>query len=287
MFTIVGIVVVFVTVFGGFLIAAHFNMAALAFFLHPQEYIIIGGATVGSMLISNSMDLNMKIVKGILGTFKGSSIKKENYVELLRLLYELFQFAKREGLIALEQHVENPESSAIISKYPSFLANHHAVEFLCDTLKVVLSGGVPAHELEELMQLDIDNLHEEEHKPSAALSVVGDALPGLGIVAAVLGIIVTMLVITEGAATVGAKVGGALVGTFMGVLIAYGFVGPLARNMETMTNMEGKYLECIKSALLAFAKSMPPAVAIEYGRRAIDPHSRPSFKETEEAIKKG
>lgn len=287
MFTIIGIVVVFVCVFGGFLIAAHFDMRAIAFFLHPQEYIIIGGAAIGAMLISNSMDLNMKIIKGILGTFKGSNIKKESYIELLRLLYELFQFAKREGLIALEQHVENPESSTIISKYPTFLSNHHAVDFLCDTLKVVLSGGVPAHELEELMQLDIDNMHEEEHQPSAALMVVGDALPGLGIVAAVLGIIVTMLVITEGAATVGQKVGGALVGTFMGVLLAYGFVGPLARNMEAQSHHEGKYLECIKSALLAFAKSMPPAVAIEYGRRAIDPHSRPTFKETEEAIKKG
>ena len=178
-----------------------------------------------------------------------------------------------------------PIKSTIISKYPSFLSNHHGVAFLCDTLKVVLSGGVPAHELEELMDIDLENLHEEEHLPPAALGVVSDALPGLGIVAAVLGIIVTMLAITEGAETVGKKVGGALVGTFMGVLLAYGFVGPLSRNMDRKVAKEAKYLECIKSALLSFAKSMPPAVAIEYGRRAIDPESRPSFKETEEYIK--
>lgn len=285
MFVIIGIVVVFVTVFGGFFIAAHFNMAAIAFFLHPQEYIIIGGATIGSMLIANPMSLNMKIIQGVLGTFKGATITKQSYLDLLKLLYELFQFAKREGLIALEQHIENPDQSSIISKYPSFLANHHAVDFLCDTLKVVLSGGVPAHELEELMQLDLENLHEEEHHAPAALTVVGDALPGLGIVAAVLGIIVTMLVISEGAETVGQKVGGALVGTFMGVLLAYGFVGPLARNMERNVQKEAKYLECIKASLLAFAKSMPPTVAVEYGRRAIDPENRPSFKETEENIK--
>ncbi len=285
MFVIIGVAVVFVCVFGGFLWAAHFNTDAIAFFLHPYEYIIIGGATVGSMLISNPLSLNIKIIQGLFGTLKGAKINKQSYLDLLKLLYELFQFAKREGLIALEQHIETPDQSSIISKYPTFLANHHAVDFLCDTLKVVLSGGVPAHELEELMELDIENLHEEEHYAPAALNTVSDALPGLGIVAAVLGIIVTMLAITEGAETVGKKVGGALVGTFMGVLLAYGFVGPFARNMERTVQKEAKYLECIKAALLAFAKSMPPSVAVEYGRRAIDPENRPSFKETEENIK--
>jgi chemotaxis protein MotA len=285
MFVIVGFAVVFICVFGGFIWAAHFDMRAVAFFLHPYEYIIIGGATLGSMLISNPMHLNMEVFKGILGTLKGSKVNKAAYIDLLKMLYELFQFAKREGLIALEQHIENPKDSSILSKYSTFLDNHHAVDFLCDTLKVVLSGGVPAHELEELMEIDLENLKAESHHAPAALNTVSDALPGLGIVAAVLGIIITMLAITEGAETVGAKVGGALVGTFMGVLMAYGFVGPLARNMEGLANAESKYLESIKAALLAFSKSMPPAVAIEYGRRAIDPHNRPSFVETEEAIK--
>ncbi|MBX3043768.1 MAG: flagellar motor stator protein MotA [Candidatus Kapabacteria bacterium] len=285
MFVIVGFIVVFVCVFGGFFWASGFNMDAVGFFLHPYEYIIIGGAAIGSMLISNPMHLNQQIIKGILGTLKGSKITKAAYVDLLKMLYELFQFAKREGLIALEQHIENPKDSSILSKYQSFLDNPHAVEFLCDTLKVVLSGGVPAHELEELMDIDLENIKAEAHHAPAALNTVSDALPGLGIVAAVLGIIITMLVITEGAATVGAKVGGALVGTFMGVLLAYGFVGPLSRNMEGLAHAEGKYLEVIKAALLAFSKSMPPTVAVEYGRRSIDPHNRPSFAETEEAIK--
>jgi chemotaxis protein MotA len=285
MFVIIGFIVVFVCVFGGFFWASHFNVDAIGFFLHPYEYIIIGGAAIGSMLISNPVHLNKAILKGILGTFKGSKINKQAYIDLLKMLYELFQFAKREGLIALEQHIENPNESSILSNYPTFLENHHAVDFLCDTLKVVLSGGVPAHELEELMDIDLENLHGEAHHAPSALNTVSDALPGLGIVAAVLGIIITMLVITEGAATVGAKVGGALVGTFMGVLLAYGFVGPLARNMEGIAISEGKYLEVIKASLLAFSKSMPPTVAIEYGRRSIEPHNRPSFSETESAIK--
>ncbi len=284
---IIGTIVVFVCVFGGFLMASEFNTSAFAFFLHPQEYIIIVGAAVGSMLIANSSLMNKRIISGIMGTLKGPKVNKAAYLDLLKLLYELFQFAKREGLIALEQHVETPESSSIISKYPTFLANHHAVDFLCDTLKVVLSGGVPAHDLEELMDIDLETLHEDENAPPAALNVVGDAFPGLGIVAAVLGIIVTMRSISEGAETVGAKVGGALVGTFLGVLIAYGFVGPLARNMQAIVDKDGKYMACIKASLLSFAKGAPAAVAIEYGRRSIDPENRPSFKETEEAVKKG
>lgn len=285
MFTIIGFVVVFVCVFGGFLWAAHFNPVAIGFFLHPYEYIIIGGAAIGSMIIANPMSLNMRIFKGILGTLKGSKINKAAYLDLLSMMYEMFQFAKREGLIALEQHIENPESSSIISKYPTFLDNHHAVSFFCDTLKVVLSGGVPAHDLEELMDLDLETLHEEEHQVPHHLNIVADSLPGIGIVAAVLGIIVTMMSINEGAETVGAKVGGALVGTFMGVLMGYGFVGPLSRNIEMIVFKESKYMESIKASLLSFAKGAPATVAIEYGRRAIDPENRPTFSETEEAVK--
>jgi len=287
MFVVIGFIIVFVCVFGGFLWAANFSPVAIGFFLHPYEYIIIGGASIGAMVIANPMSLNKRIVQGAIGTIKGAKVSKKAYLELLTLLYELFQYAKREGLIALEQHIENPEQSSILSKYPIFLSNHHAVNFLCDTLKVVLSGGVPAHNLEELMDLDLENIHQEEHQPPAQLNIVGDALPGLGIVAAVLGIIVTMMFITAGPEIVGAKVGGALVGTFMGVLLSYGFVGPLARNMEFIVQKEAKYLECIKSALLSFAKGAPASVAIEYGRRAIDPENRPGFSETEEAVKKG
>lgn len=280
MFVIIGIVFVAACVVGGYSI--HGDPMLL---IQPVEFIIIGGAALGALVIANPLPQLKAIIAGVLSTLKGAKVNKKAYTELLQLLYELFQFAKREGLIALESHVENPEQSPIMSKYPSFLANHHGVDFLCDTLKVVLSGGVPAHDLEELMDIDLEALHEEEAVPPLALQTMADSFPGLGIVAAVLGIIVTMASINEGAEAVGMKVAGALVGTFLGVLLSYGFVGPVAKNMENIVHKESRYLVCIKSALLSFAKGAPASVAIEYGRRSIDPENRPTFKETEEAIK--
>ncbi len=282
MLVIIGLVVVFASLLGGFMMAGGSPAALFV----PSEYIVIIGAAVGSLLIANPLPVIKKIISGMLATFKPPKVSKEAYLDLLKMLYELFQFAKREGLIALEQHVENPESSSIISKYPTFLANHHAVEFLCDTLKVVLSGGVPAHDLEELMDIDLEALHEEEEVIPGAVQTLADAFPGLGIVAAVLGIIVTMASINQGAEAVGHHVAGALVGTFLGVLISYGVVGPISSLMSKIIAKEAKYLQCLKSALLSFAKGAPATVAIEYGRRAIDPELRPSFKETEENIKR-
>ncbi|OGV27499.1 MAG: flagellar motor stator protein MotA, partial [Ignavibacteria bacterium RIFOXYA2_FULL_37_17] len=281
MFVIIGIVIVFGALMVGYLMAGG-NIMVL---LQISEFIIIGGAAVGSLVIANSMTTIKKIIAGVLQTLKGPKVSKQAYVELLQLLYEVFQFAKREGLIALESHVENPESSSILSKYPTFLENHNGVEFLCDTLKVVLSGGVPAYDLEELMDIDLEAHHAEEAVAPAALSTMADAFPGLGIVAAVLGVVVTMQSISEGAETVGHHVAAALVGTFLGVLLSYGLVGPLAKNMDNIVQKEGRYMQAIKAALLSFAKGAPASVAIEYGRRAVDPESRPSFRETEEAIK--
>lgn len=282
MFVIIGAVVVFGSLLGGFLVAGGNPLTLLV----PAEYIIIIGAATGSFLIANPLPVIKNIIAAVLGTLKPPKVSKEAYLELLKMLYELFQFAKREGLIALEQHVENPESSSIISKYPSFLANHHAVDFLCDTLKVVLSGGVPAHDLEELMDMDIEAIHQEEEIVPTAIQTLADAFPGLGIVAAVLGIIVTMGSINEGAEAVGHHVAGALVGTFLGVLMSYGIVGPIASLVSKNLAKEAKYLQAIKAALLSFAKGAPATVAIEYGRRAIDPEFRPSFKETEENLKR-
>ncbi len=281
MFVIIGIVIVFGALLLGYILAGG-NIGAL---LQISEFIIIGGAALGSLIIANSMTTIKKIIAGIMQTLKGPKVNKQAYIELLQLLYEVFQFAKREGLIALESHVENPESSSILSKYPSFLENHHGVEFLCDTLKVVLSGGVPAHDLEELMDIDMEAHHTEEAIPPAALSTMADAFPGLGIVAAVLGVVVTMQSISAGAETVGHHVAAALVGTFLGVLLSYGLVGPIARNMDNIVQKESRYIAAIKAALLSFAKGAPASVAIEYGRRAIDPENRPSFKDTEDAIK--
>lgn len=282
MFVIIGVVLVFAALMGGYIMAGGDPVVLMQI----PEFIIIGGAAIGSVLIANPLPVIKKIISGAIGTFKGASVNKEAYIDLLKLLYELFQFAKREGLIALEPHVENPESSSILSKYPSFLNNHHAVEFLCDTLKVVLSGGVPAHDLEELMDIDLEALHQEEAVPPAALNTMADAFPGLGIVAAVLGVVITMQSIDQGAEAVGHHVAAALVGTFLGVLLSYGIVGPIAKSMDNIAQKESRYILAIKAALLSFAKGAPAAVAIEYGRRSIDPTNRPSFKETEESMKK-
>lgn len=283
MFVIIGIVLVFGALLGGFIMAGGNPLTLIVI----PEYVIIIGAAVGSLLIANPLPILIKIINGALGTLKGPKVNKQAYLDLMKMMYEIFQFAKREGLIALEQHIENPTQSSIISKYPSFLSNHHAVDFFCDTLKVVLSGGVPAHDLEDLMDMDIEALEHEEEIPPASLQVMADAFPGLGIVAAVLGIIITMGSINEGAEAVGHHVASALVGTFLGVLLSYGLFGPLASQMAKIVAKEGKYLVAIKAGLLSFAKGAPAMVAIEYSRRSIDPENRPSFKETEEAVKKG
>lgn len=282
MFVIIGIALVFGAMLGGFMISGGNPLSLIV----PGEFIIILGVATGSLIIANPLPVLKQIIASVLATLKPPKVSKAAYLDLLKMLYELFQFAKREGLIALEQHVENPESSSIISKYPTFLANHHAVDFLCDTLKVVLSGGVPAHDLEELMDMDLEALHEEEHVIPNAIQTFADAFPGIGIVAAVLGIIVTMGSINEGAEAVGHHVAGALVGTFLGVLMSYGIVGPISSLVGKTLAKEAKYLLSIKAALLSFAKGAPATVAIEYGRRAIDPEFRPSFKETEENLKR-
>jgi chemotaxis protein MotA len=282
MFVIIGLVLVMASMLGGYMMHGG-NLLVL---IQPSEFIIIGGVAFGSMLIANPMHTVKGVFAGVMKTLKGPDVSKEAFLDLIQLLYETFQFAKKEGLIALEKHVEEPKSSSIFSKYPSFLANHHAEVFLCDTLKVLLSGGIPPHDLEELMDIDLEALHKEEHEVAHALNTVSDAFPAIGIVAAVLGVIITMGSVSEGAETVGAHVAAALVGTFLGVLLSYGIAGPLARNIGLMSESEGSYMTCIKVSLLAFSKGLPATVAIEYGRRVIEPHFRPTFEEAEGALKR-
>lgn len=281
MFVIIGVIVVLVALLGGFILAGG-NIVTL---LVIPEYIIIIGVAIGSLLIANPLPVLKRILNGIIGTIKGPRTSPADYTELLKMMYEIFQFAKREGLIALEQHVENPESSTILTKYPSFLANKPAVEFFCDTLKVILSGGIPANDLEDLMDKDLEAIEQEEEIPPSSLQTMADAFPGLGIVAAVMGIIITMGAISEGAESVGHHVAAALVGTFLGVLMSYGIIGPLAASMQKISIKESKYLQALKAGLLAFAKGLPASVAIEFARRSIDPENRPTFKETEDAVK--
>ncbi len=282
MFVIIGLVLVMASMLGGYMMHGG-NLLVL---IQPSEFIIIGGVALGSMLVANPMHIVKGVFAGVMKTMKGPDVSKEAFLDLIQLLYETFQFAKKEGLIALEKHVEEPKSSSIFSKYPSFLANHHAEVFLCDTLKVLLSGGIPPYDLEELMDIDLEALHKEEHEVAHALNTVSDAFPAIGIVAAVLGVIITMGSVSEGAETVGAHVAAALVGTFLGVLLSYGIAGPLARNIGLMIESESSYMSCIKVSLLAFSKGLPATVAIEYGRRVIEPQMRPTFEEAEGALKR-
>jgi chemotaxis protein MotA len=230
----------------------------------------------------------MKILGALSGQMRsafGSGTTKGQYLELLAMLYQLFKVIQQAGVMALESHFDDPANSPIMSKFPDFLRRHEAVDFLADSVKVIIVGGIAPHDLESLMDEDCTVHHEEALKPSATLNKVGDALPGMGIVAAVLGVVVTMGAIDGPASEIGHKVGAALVGTFLGILLCYGFVGPLATKLEHHVNEEGHYLQCIKTGVLAVYKGFPPAIAIEFARRVIPGDVRPTFDEAEQACK--
>lgn len=282
MFAIIGIVVVLGSLVAGYTM----HGGQLLVLWQISEFIIIGGAAIGAFIVANPMTIIQATIKKALGTLKGSPASKKSYLELLQMMYELFMFSKREGVIAIEPHIEKPKESSILSKYPTFLANHHAVDFFCDTMKIILSGGLPVHDLEELMDIDLETQHHQEAKPAEALNTMSDAFPGLGIVAAVLGVVITMGKIDQPPAIIGQSVGAALVGTFIGILLCYGVVGPLVKNMENISHDEHQYMMCIKASLLSFVKGAPPLVAVEFGRRAISLYFRPTYEETEQAVKK-
>lgn len=277
MFVIFGIFVVILAVIGGFVFAG----GEVVLLIQPAEFIVIIGAAVGSLLISAPTGVLKKIVKTIPSIFNSHSYNKKDYLELLKAFNDLFLLAQREGLLAIEKHVESPEESDILSKNEKFIKNDLAKTFFCDTMKVMLSGGVPPHELENLIDAEIETLEAETKPAINAITKMGDAFPGLGIVAAVLGIIITMGSIDEGAATVGRHVAAALVGTFLGVLIAYGFVGPIATNLEVKLEEKTRYLETIKACVIAYAKGNPPIIAVEIARRTIFSDERPTFSELE------
>ncbi len=281
MFIIVGFLVVVVAIVTGFLIAG----GNLVLLLQWAEFIIIGGAAVGSVLIASPLSLIKKIIAEIPKSIKPNHYNKQDYLDLLKSFNELFLLAQRDGLLAIEKHIENPLESDILSKNKKFVENELTRNFFSDTMKVMLSGGVPPHELEELIDTEIETFELESKPVSASLARVGDSLPGLGIVAAVLGIIVTMASIDKGAEVVGEHVAAALVGTFMGVLMAYGFINPLAANMEH--NLEGRIrvFQTIKACIVAYAKGNPPIIAIEIARRTIFSEERPTFSELENYVR--
>ena len=281
MFVIIGIIVVFGSVLGGYVM----HHGPLLVLYQPSEFIIIGGSAIGALLISAPAKLLSLIVKKVLGTLKGTRINKQTYLELLKLLYELSMIIRKEGLIALESHIERPNESVVFSKYLTFLNAYHLLLFITDTLRLVVMGGVAPHEIEMIMDADIDLHHEEGLKPSAILQKIGDSLPGLGIVAAVLGIVITMQAISGPPEIIGQKVAAALVGTFLGIFLSYGFVQPLATNIELSTQDESGIFNVAKSGIICAAKGLNPIVAVEFARRAISNDYRPTFQEMEEYVK--
>jgi chemotaxis protein MotA len=280
MFVLIGLGVVFGSVIVGYTMH-HGHLGVL---MQISEFIIIGGAAMGSMLVGNPPSVVANTFKQCIGLLKGNPYKKGVFSELLQLLFELFQVAKRDGMLALEPHVERPHESEIFSRYPFFASNHHATAFLTDTLKVLLTGSVASHDLAEILELDLERHHEEAMVVPGVLAKVGDAMPGFGIVAAVLGVVITMGSIGGAAQEIGSKVAAALVGTFIGILLAYGVFQPLAQACENVVRCEATYMGCIKTAILSFSRGDPPITIAEFARRNVEPGLRPSFTEMEEMI---
>jgi chemotaxis protein MotA len=282
-FILIGIVVVFGSIIAGYLME-HGNLRVL---LQPAELLIIGGAAIGTLLIANPLHVIKKIVGGVLAALKGSKINKAFYLESLKMCYELLNKARKDGLLAIETDIEEPDKSPIFSKYPKFLANHHMRDFVCDTLRMAVTGGIDPFDLDQMMDLDMEVSHRESNAPIAALSTVADSLPGLGIVAAVLGVVVTMGALGGPPEEIGHKVAAALVGTFLGILLCYGLVGPLAANMLKMAEEEHAYVYVIRVILISSVKGVAPIQALEFGRRAIPANLRPGFNEMEKFLKGG
>ncbi|HAI59240.1 MAG TPA: flagellar motor stator protein MotA [Xanthomonadaceae bacterium] len=284
MFVLIGYVIVLVCVFGGFIMAGG-NIMVVAR-AAPIEMFIIGGGALGGFVAANTMKDIKGSISGVLGLLKGPKFGKADYVELLKLLYELLMKIRKEGLMAVESHVENPEASAIFQKYPKVMADHHLLDFITDCLRLMIGGNMNPHELEAVLEAELDTHHKEAHAPSHSVQVVADGLPAFGIVAAVLGIVKVMEYVGNSPPEViGQKVAAALVGTFLGILLGYGFVGPVASAMATRADQDSKPFELVKIALIASVRGYPPPVAIEFARKQLFSDIRPSFADLETELK--
>ena len=281
MFTIIGLVVVFAAVLGGFAMAG----GPMHVLIQPAELVVIGGAAVGTLIAAAPGKMRGRMFGTIAKAFKPALPTKTEYVDLLKLQYEVFTFMRKNGAVALDEHVSEVEKSSIFSKYPSFLRRHHAVDFFRDALKQIVNGTASAEELDVLLDAELDTHHEETSIPVALLQKTADSLPGLGIVAAVLGIIITMGHLDGGPQEIGHHVGAALVGTFLGILLCYGLLHPIASNAELQEVANGKYLRCIKEGVVASLKGSAPIVAVEFARKAIFSDERPTSDETDEACR--
>jgi len=280
MFAIIGIVIVFGAVVGGYLME-HGNIRVL---LQPAELIIIGGAGAGTVLVANPLHILKQIAAGLGGVFGSSNFTKQRYLDTLKMMYDLLNKARKDGLMALETDVEEPEKSPIFSKRPEFLKDHHLRAFVCDSLRMAITG-VDAFDLDQTLDLDMEVHHHDATQPTAALSTMADSLPGLGIVAAVLGVVITMGALGGPPEEIGHKVAAALVGTFLGILLCYGLIGPVAQNMAKAAEEEHAFLYVLRVLMISFLKGTAPIMAVEVARRAIPGHVRPAFQEVEAACR--
>jgi chemotaxis protein MotA len=282
MFPIIGIIIVFGCVVAGYLME-HGNIRVL---IQPAELVIIGGAAVGTVLVANPLHIIKQIVGGIGGVFGSSKFGKQTYIDALKMMFELLNKARKEGLMALEADVEAPDKSPVFSKNRTFVKNHHVRDFVCDSLRMAVTG-VDAFDLDQMLDLDMEVLHHDATQPTEALSTMADSLPGLGIVAAVLGVVITMGALGGPPEEIGHKVAAALVGTFLGILLCYGLIGPIASNMTKAAEEEHAFLYVMRVLMISFLKGSAPIMAVEVARRAVPGHVRPSFKELETACRGG
>ena len=278
---IIGVVLVFASMIIGYTMVG----GDLLVLWHLNEVIIIFGIAFGAFLIANPGHVIKHSFKACLSLFKGSDYPKKRYMSLLAMLYALFQKARKDGLMGIESDIEEPENSEIFKKYPDVLKDHHAMEFICDYMRLVVGGNMNPFELDNLMSQEIDKHHHEANEPAEAVGRVADGMPALGIVAAVLGIVITMSYLNEGPDVIGAKVAGALVGTFMGIYFAYGFFGPMSANLGMRANESTDYMNVIKAAILANVQGYTPQIAVEFGRKVMPGTVRPSFTELEEYVR--
>jgi chemotaxis protein MotA len=283
MLAIVGIVVVFGAIITGFLM----EKGHIAVLVQPAELLIIAGAATGTLLVANPTHIIKGVLSGLLGVLKGSAFTKARYLNTLKMMYQFLNKVRKEGLLSVEMDVEKPRESSLFKNYPEFLADHHSCEFLCDTLRTAITGGVEPFDMDQMMELDMEVHHNGAMAPVNALTTVADALPGLGIVAAVLGVVITMGALGGPPEAIGEKVAAALVGTFLGILLCYGVVGPLSANMGKTADEHNEYLHVLRVMMLAFLKGAAPMIAIEMGRRAIPANVRPNFDEMEKGCKGG
>lgn len=281
MFSIIGIVVVFGAIVAGYLM----EKGNLLVLMQPAELVIIGGAAIGTVLIANPLHILKSMVGSIAGVFKGSGFSKKRYLDSLKMLYDLFSVARRGGLGAIETDLEDPKKSKIFSACPAIVKDHHVSNFICDTLRTASSGAVEPFDIDQMMELDMEVHHHDASQPVAALNTMADSLPGLGIVAAVLGVVITMGALGGPPEEIGHKVAAALVGTFLGILLCYGLLGPIAGNMAKMADEEHAYYYVLRVSMLAFIKGVAPILAVEIGRRAVPGHVRPKFQELESSCR--